>query len=127
MECLLPGAFAVAPNSFAATLTSGAAALPIAFAQDAEYRTINFKLFQVRRRRFVHVDRVVVSERCRGRGLATRLYRDLFERARATGHDRIVCELNLDPPNPGSDAFHEKMGFEEAVRDELRPRGRIAR
>ena len=113
--------------SFAATCTNGAGALLIALDQDAEYRSVNFRWFQARRRRFVYVDRVVVSERFRGRGLATRLYRDLFERAGEAGHDRIVCEVNLDPPNPGSDAFHEKMGFVEVGRAELEPGGRTVR
>jgi predicted GNAT superfamily acetyltransferase len=25
----------------------------------------------------------------------------------------IVCEVNLDPPNPASDAFHAALGFAE--------------
>ena len=114
-------------GSFAANCTTGASALLIALDQDAEYRSVNFKWFQARRRRFVYVDRVVVSERHRGRRLATRLYRDLFETAREAGHDRIVCEVNLDPPNPGSDAFHAKMGFAEVGRAELDPGGRTVR
>ena len=114
-------------GSFAATCTPGAGALLIALDQDAKYGSVNFKWFQARRRRFVYVDRVVVSERCRGRGIATGLYRDLFERAREAGHDRIVCEVNLAPPNPGSDAFHEKMGFVEVGRAELEPGVRTVR
>ena len=118
---------ALVAGSFAATCTSGAGALLIALDQDAEYRSVNFKWFKARRRRFVYVDRVVVSERCRGLGVATRLYRDLFERTRKAGHDRIVCEVNLNPPNPVSDAFHAKLGFEEAGRAELEPGGRTVR
>ena len=118
---------ALVAGSFAATCTAGAGALLIALDQDAEYHSVNFKWFQARRRRFVYVDRVVVSERCRGRGVATRLYRDLFERARSAGHDRIVCEVNLVPPNLGSDTFHEKMGFVVAGRADLQPSGRTVR
>ena len=118
---------ALVADSFAATCTTGAAALLIALDQDAEYGSVNFKWFQARRRRFVYVDRVVVSERARGQGLATRLYRDLFARARVAGHDHIVCEINLDPPNRSSDAFHGKMGFVEVGRAELRPGGKTVR
>ena len=65
------------------------------------------------------------DERARAlRGLATCLYRDLFEHAREAGHDRIVCEVNLDPPNPGSDVFHARMGFVEVGRTDLQPSGR---
>ncbi len=33
--------------------------------------------------------------------------------ARQAGQTRVVCEVNLDPPNPASDAFHANMGFVE--------------
>lgn len=118
---------ALVAGSFAATCTAGATALLIALDQGADYTSANFKWFQARRRRFVYVDRVVVSERCRRQGLAARLYRDLFERAMAAGHDRIVCEVNLEPPNPRSDAFHERMGFVVVGRAELQPSGKTVR
>jgi GNAT superfamily N-acetyltransferase len=71
----------------------------------------NFLWFRSRLARFVYVDRVVVAVGARGRGHARRLYLDLFERARLAGHDRVVCEVNSTPPNPGSDAFHAALGF----------------
>ena len=118
---------ALVAESFTATCMAGATALLIALDQDAAYRSVNFKWFQARRRRFVYVDRIVVSERQRGQGLASLLYRDLFECARAAGHDRIVCEVNLEPPNPASDAFHEKMGFVAVGRADLQPSGKAVR
>lgn len=107
---------ALVTGAFAATCVADAAALLITFDQDADYQSPNFKWFQARRNRFVYVDRIVVSDRYRGRGLAALLYRDLFEKASAAEHERVVCEVNLDPPNPGSDAFHDKMGFAEVGR-----------
>ncbi len=83
----------------------------IAFDQAADYDSPNFLWFQERYRRFVYVDRVVTAPEARGRGLAKALYLDLFAAARAAGHQRIVCEVNADPPNPASDAFHAAMGF----------------
>lgn len=65
---------------------------------------------------FVYVDRVVVSPAARGKGYARALYTDLFQRAKSAGHTRIVCEVNLDPPNPISDAFHASLGFSEIGR-----------
>jgi len=88
-------------------------ALLIAFDQDAAYDSPNFLWFRERNDRFVYVDRIVVAEKARGRGLARTLYEALFEAARAAGHVRVVCEVNSDPPNPGSDAFHAGMGFVE--------------
>jgi predicted GNAT superfamily acetyltransferase len=65
---------------------------------------------------FVYVDRVVVSPAARGKGYARALYTDLFQRAKSAGHTRIACEINLDPPNPVSDAFHASLGFSEIGR-----------
>jgi predicted GNAT superfamily acetyltransferase len=56
----------------------------------------------------VYVDRVVVDEAARRRGLAQALYADL---ARTAVERPLVCEVNLEPPNPGSLAFHERLGF----------------
>ncbi|MBX7199792.1 MAG: GNAT family N-acetyltransferase [Rhodospirillaceae bacterium] len=85
-------------------------ALLLAFDQDAAYDNPNFAWFKARYPRFVYVDRIVVAPAARGRGLAKALYLDLFRRAR--GHERVVCEVNADPPNPASDAFHAALGFE---------------
>jgi predicted GNAT superfamily acetyltransferase len=85
----------------------------LAFDQGDEYDSPNFLWFRARYARFVYVDRIVVASSARGRGHARRLYDDLFEQAIAAGHDRVVCEVNLQPPNPASDAFHAALGFVE--------------
>ncbi|MCJ2178062.1 GNAT family N-acetyltransferase [Novosphingobium album (ex Hu et al. 2023)] len=86
-------------------------ALLIAFDQNADYDSPNFLWFRERHARFVYVDRIVTSATARGNGLGRALYAMLFEAARAAGYDRIVCEVNSDPPNPASDAFHAALGF----------------
>ena len=83
------------------------------FDQDASYDSPNFLWFRERYPRFVYVDRVVVAAEARGRGHARRLYEDLFEQARRAGHAIVTCEVNADPPNPASDAFHAALGFAE--------------
>jgi uncharacterized protein len=85
----------------------------LAFDQDADYDSPNFRWFCARYPRFVYVDRIVVASSARGRGCARRLYGDLFEHAARAGHERVVCEVNSRPPNPGSDAFHAALGFVE--------------
>ena len=84
----------------------------ITFDQDAAYDSVNFLWLKARYDRFVYVDRIVVAAHARGRGLAGKFYAALFEAAAKAGHTRIVCEVNSDPPNLASDAFHEKLGFE---------------
>jgi predicted GNAT superfamily acetyltransferase len=41
---------------------------------------------------------------------------DLFTRSAAAGHDLVVCEVNVGPPNAASDAFHATLGFAELGR-----------
>lgn len=89
------------------------AAFLLAFDQDADYDAGNFLWFRARHGRFVYIDRVVVAAAERGRGHARRLYDAVFRQASGAGDDRIVCEVNLAPPNPASDAFHAALGFAE--------------
>jgi predicted GNAT superfamily acetyltransferase len=100
-------------NAFHAVRAGDADAFMIAFDQDGDYDSPNFLWFRERYQRFVYVDRIVVDPAARGRGLARALYANLFERARVAGHVRVVCEVNAEPPNPASDAFHAAMGFAE--------------
>jgi len=83
------------------------------FDQEANYDSPNFIWFRERYERFIYVDRVVVAAHARGRGHARRLYQDLFEHAERAGHALVTCEVNTDPPNPASDAFHAALGFTE--------------
>jgi len=92
--------------------TIGNEALLIAFDQDAPYDNPNFQWFHERFDRFVYIDRVVIAPVRQGWGWAGLLYESLFARAREKDHVRIACEINLDPPNPRSEAFHVGLGFE---------------
>jgi predicted GNAT superfamily acetyltransferase len=85
----------------------------LALDQDAPYDSPNFQWFRARYPRFVYVDRIVVAASARGRGCARRLYQDLFDYAAQAGHRQVFCEVNQDPPNPESDAFHAALGFVE--------------
>ena len=89
----------------------GTQAFLLAFDEGAAYDSPNFLWFRARYPRFVYVDRVVVAPAARRAGCARALYADLIGCAEASGRDLIACEVNLDPPNPASDAFHEALGF----------------
>jgi predicted GNAT superfamily acetyltransferase len=97
----------------------GRDAFLIALDQDAISASPNFQWFKSRYKKFVYVDRVIVAPKRRGRGVARKLYDDLFAAAVHAGHGLIGCEVNLDPPNPASDAFHEVLGFTEVGRATL--------
>lgn len=97
---------------YARGIDRGATALLIALEHNAAYVNPNFMWFQASRESFVYIDRIIVSISARGQGIARVLYEDLIVAAKRGGHDRVVCEVNIEPPNPVSEAFHVAMGFE---------------
>ena len=114
-------------QAFLALRIGGVDAFLLAFDQDAAYDSPNFLWFRAHYPRFVYVDRVVCSLAARRRGHARALYYQLFEAASCAGHRRVVCEVNKDPPNPASDAFHAALGFAEVGTATLHGGGRTVR
>jgi predicted GNAT superfamily acetyltransferase len=88
----------------------------LALAPGADYASENYRWFSERRDRFLYVDRIVVGEGNRGEGLGPLLYDAVFAESRARGAAEVDCEVNVEPPNPGSLAFHARLGFEEVGR-----------
>jgi uncharacterized protein len=88
----------------------------LAFEQCDAYDGGNFLWFRNRFDRFLYIDRVVVTEERRRYGLGRMLYSEAFKRAVQLGHTRVVCEVNLQPPNLVSDKFHADHAFEEVGR-----------
>lgn len=75
-----------------------------------DYWSDNYKWFAARFDRFLYLDRVVVAERGRRQGVGRALYEALV--AFGGGFwPRITLEVNLRPPNPDSERFHEQLGF----------------
>jgi predicted GNAT superfamily acetyltransferase len=105
--------------SFLSAVIGERAGYLITFDQGGAYDSPNFLWFKARYPRFVYVDRIVVDPAARGAGYARKLYEHCFERAREAGHTLVTCEVNIDPPNPGSDAFHARMGFDDVGRATL--------
>lgn len=89
------------------------AAFLLALAPGARYDSVNYQWFDSRYSDFLYVDRVVVSPAARGNGLASLLYRDLFQTALAQGCARVACEFDVEPPNRASEALHIRFGFTE--------------
>ena len=85
---------------FVVTVTSGAA-----------FDSENFAWFAERFDTFTYLDRIVVHEEARRRGLAARVY-DAVEARTALTAPLLALEVNIDPPNDASLAFHAGRGFE---------------
>jgi predicted GNAT superfamily acetyltransferase len=102
-------------------------ALLLAFDETADYDSPNYLWFRRRYARFVYVDRVVVDQPARRQGLARVLYEDPFRYAVQARHETVVCEVNSEPPNPASDAFHAGFGFSEVGRASIHAGSKSAR
>ena len=60
---------------------------------------------------FLYIDRVAVFPDARRQGVGHALYARVIRFAREHGNVRVACEVNLEPPNPESMAFHKKQSF----------------
>ncbi len=86
----------------------------------AVYASENYRFFDARSSDFLYVDRIVIDESRRGAGAGRALYSAVFELARGEGLREVTCEVNLDPPNPESLAFHARLGFERIGEQETK-------
>jgi len=108
-------------SSVAVVVDDGAAAgFVLGMPPGLAYQSENYLFFSARAREhgttFVYVDRIVLAAHLRGRALGPLLYDAVFDEARRVGADEVLCEVNLEPPNPGSLAFHTRLGFVEVGR-----------
>ena len=77
----------------------------------ADYASVNYRWFSERYDDFVYLDRVAVAEQARGLGIGRLLYEEVARRG--AGHESFTLEVNLEPRNDVSLAFHERLGFTE--------------
>ena len=82
----------------------------------AAYDSPNYRWFAERHGRFTYVDRIAVDSATMGSGVGRRLYEAVADHARAQGSSVVCAEVNTEPPNPDSQAFHARMGFVEVGR-----------
>lgn len=91
----------------------------IVMAPGADYASPNYRWFEARLSGgtapggFRYVDRVAVAPAAQGGGVGRLLYEAVVADARTAGAAEVTCEVNLDPPNPASQAFHRHLGFVE--------------
>jgi predicted GNAT superfamily acetyltransferase len=90
----------------------------ITFAAGSAYESPNYRWFSERHEAFGYLDRIVVDGSVRRAGIASRVYDALEDHARGLGP--VMClEVNLEPPNDASLAFHAHRGYVEVGRQEV--------
>jgi len=90
----------------------------IGLAPDTEYDSPNFQWFCGHYVDFAYVDRIAVATGARRQGIAEALYGD-FTAAALGWTQRLACEVNLRPGNPGSLSFHRRAGFTQVGTQEI--------
>jgi predicted GNAT superfamily acetyltransferase len=80
------------------------------FRSGTAYDGENYAWFTQRYPDFAYLDRVVVHEDFRRRGLGSQVYDELES---SCAKPVFALEVNLDPPNDASLAFHRARGFVE--------------
>jgi len=64
---------------------------------------------------FLYIDRLAVSDEFRRQGVGGRFYEKARQYCVDNGLNQICCEVNLEPPNLASHAFHQGLGFREVA------------
>lgn len=83
----------------------------LTFVAGTSYDSVNYQWFGRAYRDFYYLDRIVLDDRFRRLGLGGRAYDEVEARARA--HGRMALEVNIEPPNLASLAFHAGRGYLE--------------
>jgi predicted GNAT superfamily acetyltransferase len=110
LEALL----AMADPALVATSGDEVLGFALALPPGRPYDSANYRWFAARYDDFLYLDRVAVGERHRRRGVGGAIYEEMELRARPPG--RMLCEVNLEPPNHPSLAFHSARGYEPVGR-----------
>lgn len=80
----------------------------IALGPGCDYASPNYGWFSGRHDDFLYVDRIALGPAARGHGYGRAIYEALLAGTTAP----VLCaEVNVRPPNPGSLAFHDRLGF----------------
>jgi predicted GNAT superfamily acetyltransferase len=83
----------------------------LAVAPGSAYASENYRWFSTHVPGSLYGDRIVVDPAAHGLGVGRALYEAVDARARELGLRVVTCEVNLEPPNPESLAFHARLGF----------------
>lgn len=88
-----------------------AAGFLITLPPQCDYDSVNYQWFNARFRNFLYVDRIVIDSTLRQAGIGNQIYQHTIAAATDKQIHWLAAEMNLNPPNEISMAFHRKHGF----------------
>jgi predicted GNAT superfamily acetyltransferase len=84
----------------------------LSFASQSNYDDDEIReLRRLTKEPFLYICQVVIARDHRGRGIGRAFYEEVADAARREGTRLLCCDVNTNPPNPGSFAFHRRLGF----------------
>jgi uncharacterized protein len=102
----------IAAHAAVVDLDGEVAGFVLTFAPGSAHDALDFQWFAATYAdRFLHLDRIVVAEPHRRKGIATAVYRAVERSAKP--FDRLVCGIRSDPPDVAGLAFHAGRDFVE--------------
>lgn len=105
---------AESPIALAVEVDDTVAGFCLVLGPDSTYDSVNYRWFTERYDDFFYLDRVAFDADHQGRGLGTQLYGEVDRLMSAMrAGSRLALEVNVDPPNEVSLAFHSRLGFVE--------------
>jgi predicted GNAT superfamily acetyltransferase len=113
-EARLGYILALAHRSLVVEQDGELAAFAIAIGPGTAYDSANYRWFAERYERFLYLDRIAVDAAQRRRRLGARLYDAMEDAARPFA--QMVCDVNVQPRNDASLAFHAARGYEDVGR-----------
>lgn len=88
----------------------------LGFLENTEYDSSYYAWFNSRFKHFLYIDRIVIKSEVRGLGLGRKLYSAAIEWATNKELVWLTADINSQPPNTRSLAFHQCLGFIELSR-----------
>ena len=112
---------AESPIALVAEVDDSVVGFVLVLAPGSSYDSVNYRWFMDRYDDAMYLDRVAIDATAQGRGIGSQLYAKVdaqiaVRRAAGLAGARLALEVNVDPPNEPSLAFHAKHGFAEVGR-----------
>ena len=108
----LQSILSLAEKCWVEEIDSDLAAALIIIGPDQNYSSDNYTWLETQFSNYCYVDRIMVNQNHKRRGLGKKLYQKLEKHAQREGDEILLCEVNIEPPNPQSIAFHTQLGWE---------------